>query len=194
MLYIPSLHSNTLSFCFPPFSISLIPASDHSRSEMDLSAPGSEQCGDALNLRSRSVPGLNETVSFLLPALIFDLSSKFSTYPDHKNTFEIYTPPIMYVQNELRICGLMNASDKGLNVKSIRAHFKEHDGRLNGCRLKTGGGRVGQYGAALCLCLPSVHLYSKCFAETQAHHHASRSSDAHAILNCSFIGAHKFTL
>ncbi|XP_026232326.1 synaptotagmin-like protein 5 isoform X2 [Anabas testudineus] len=36
-------------------------SSDHSRSEMDLSAPGSETSDDALNLRSRSVPGLNET-------------------------------------------------------------------------------------------------------------------------------------
>ncbi|XP_072252873.1 synaptotagmin-like protein 5 isoform X2 [Leuresthes tenuis] len=35
-------------------------SSDHSRSEMDLSAPGSEPCDDALSLRSRSVPGLNE--------------------------------------------------------------------------------------------------------------------------------------
>uniref|UniRef100_A0A7N6AT24 Synaptotagmin-like protein 5 n=1 Tax=Anabas testudineus TaxID=64144 RepID=A0A7N6AT24_ANATE len=41
--------------------------SNHSRSEMDLSAPGSETSDDALNLRSRSVPGLNETVSFLPP-------------------------------------------------------------------------------------------------------------------------------
>ncbi|KAK2839941.1 hypothetical protein Q5P01_013681 [Channa striata] len=36
-------------------------SSDHSRSEMDLSAPGSEPSDDGLNLRSRSVPGLNET-------------------------------------------------------------------------------------------------------------------------------------
>ncbi|XP_041858566.1 synaptotagmin-like protein 5 isoform X2 [Melanotaenia boesemani] len=35
-------------------------SSDHSRSEMDLSAPGSEASDDALSLRSRSVPGLNE--------------------------------------------------------------------------------------------------------------------------------------
>ncbi|XP_038145661.1 synaptotagmin-like protein 5 isoform X2 [Cyprinodon tularosa] len=35
-------------------------SSDHSRSEMDLSAPGSEHSDDALSLRSRSVPGLNE--------------------------------------------------------------------------------------------------------------------------------------
>ncbi|KAM9709237.1 synaptotagmin-like protein 5 isoform 1-T1 [Menidia menidia] len=35
-------------------------SSDHSRSEMDLSAPGSEPSDDALSLRSRSVPGLNE--------------------------------------------------------------------------------------------------------------------------------------
>ncbi|KAM9347321.1 synaptotagmin-like protein 5 [Symphorus nematophorus] len=36
-------------------------SSDHSRSEMDLSAPGSELSDEALSLRSRSVPGLNET-------------------------------------------------------------------------------------------------------------------------------------
>ncbi|XP_054471613.1 synaptotagmin-like protein 5 [Anoplopoma fimbria] len=35
-------------------------SSDHSRSEMDLSAPGSEPSDDAFSLRSRSVPGLNE--------------------------------------------------------------------------------------------------------------------------------------
>ncbi|XP_054888201.1 synaptotagmin-like protein 5 isoform X2 [Poeciliopsis prolifica] len=34
--------------------------SDHSHSEMDLSAPGSDHSDDALSLRSRSVPGLNE--------------------------------------------------------------------------------------------------------------------------------------
>nr|XP_046260742.1 synaptotagmin-like protein 5 isoform X2 [Scatophagus argus] len=36
-------------------------SSDHSRSEMDLSAPGSEPSDDTLSLRSRSVPGLNDT-------------------------------------------------------------------------------------------------------------------------------------
>ncbi|KAK9537782.1 hypothetical protein VZT92_005363 [Zoarces viviparus] len=35
-------------------------SSDHSRSEMDLSAPGSEPSDDAFSVRSRSVPGLNE--------------------------------------------------------------------------------------------------------------------------------------
>uniref|UniRef100_A0A8C6KVP6 Synaptotagmin-like protein 5 n=1 Tax=Nothobranchius furzeri TaxID=105023 RepID=A0A8C6KVP6_NOTFU len=35
-------------------------SSDHSRSEMDLSAPGSEHSDDALSLRSRSIPGLND--------------------------------------------------------------------------------------------------------------------------------------
>ncbi|KAL6100987.1 sytl5 [Pungitius sinensis] len=35
-------------------------SSDHSRSEMDLSAAGSEPSEDAFSLRSRSVPGLNE--------------------------------------------------------------------------------------------------------------------------------------
>lgn len=43
--------------------LSSLPAPDHSRSEMDLSAPGSEHSDDALSLRSRSVPGFNETVS-----------------------------------------------------------------------------------------------------------------------------------
>ncbi|XP_023193029.1 synaptotagmin-like protein 5 isoform X4 [Xiphophorus maculatus] len=37
-----------------------IKCSDHSRSEMDLSAPGSDHSDDGLSLRSRSVPGLNE--------------------------------------------------------------------------------------------------------------------------------------
>lgn len=36
-------------------------SSDHSRSEMDLSAAGSEPSDDGLSLRSRSVPGLNES-------------------------------------------------------------------------------------------------------------------------------------
>uniref|UniRef100_A0A3B4ZNE0 Synaptotagmin-like protein 5 n=1 Tax=Stegastes partitus TaxID=144197 RepID=A0A3B4ZNE0_9TELE len=46
-------------------------SSDHSRSEMDLSAPGSDPSDDALSLRSRSVPGLNETVSGTgLPSLL----------------------------------------------------------------------------------------------------------------------------
>ncbi|XP_070694212.1 synaptotagmin-like protein 5 [Pempheris klunzingeri] len=36
-------------------------SSDHSRSEMDLSAPASEPSDEAISLRSRSVPGLNET-------------------------------------------------------------------------------------------------------------------------------------
>ncbi|KAM3607434.1 uncharacterized protein V6R79_007827 [Siganus canaliculatus] len=36
-------------------------SSDHSRSEIDLSAPGSDPSDDAFSLRSRSVPGLNET-------------------------------------------------------------------------------------------------------------------------------------
>ncbi|XP_071333040.1 synaptotagmin-like protein 5 isoform X3 [Trachinotus anak] len=36
-------------------------SSDHCRSEMDLSAPGSDPSDDAFSLRSRSVPGLNET-------------------------------------------------------------------------------------------------------------------------------------
>ncbi|KAM8858082.1 synaptotagmin-like protein 5 isoform 2-T2 [Synchiropus picturatus] len=36
-------------------------SSDHSRSEMDLSGAGSDPSDEALSLRSRSVPGLNET-------------------------------------------------------------------------------------------------------------------------------------
>ncbi|XP_029386133.1 synaptotagmin-like protein 5 isoform X2 [Echeneis naucrates] len=36
-------------------------SSDHCRSDMDLSTPGSETSDDVLSLRSRSVPGLNET-------------------------------------------------------------------------------------------------------------------------------------
>ncbi|CAG14333.1 unnamed protein product, partial [Tetraodon nigroviridis] len=34
-----------------------------SRSEVDVSGPGSEHSDDALSLRSRSVPGFNGTVS-----------------------------------------------------------------------------------------------------------------------------------
>uniref|UniRef100_A0A3Q2D0W2 Synaptotagmin-like protein 5 n=1 Tax=Cyprinodon variegatus TaxID=28743 RepID=A0A3Q2D0W2_CYPVA len=45
-------------------------SSDHSRSEMDLSAPGSEHSDDALSLRSRSVPGLNEAVKEDIDALM----------------------------------------------------------------------------------------------------------------------------
>uniref|UniRef100_A0A3B5MP18 Synaptotagmin-like protein 5 n=1 Tax=Xiphophorus couchianus TaxID=32473 RepID=A0A3B5MP18_9TELE len=41
-------------------------SSDHSRSEMDLSAPGSDHSDDGLSLRSRSVPGLNEAVSAVM--------------------------------------------------------------------------------------------------------------------------------
>lgn len=44
----------------PSIAVSRAASSDHSRSEMDLSAPPSEQSDDALSLRSRSVPGLNE--------------------------------------------------------------------------------------------------------------------------------------
>ena len=55
-----------LSYSSSALPISL-PAPDHSRSEMDLSAPGSEPSDDALSLRSRSVPGLNETVSHINP-------------------------------------------------------------------------------------------------------------------------------
>ncbi|MED6266665.1 hypothetical protein CHARACLAT_004353 [Characodon lateralis] len=47
---------DTPTICVSRASVS----SDHSRSEMDLSAPGSEHSDDALSLRSRSVPGFNE--------------------------------------------------------------------------------------------------------------------------------------
>lgn len=47
-------------------------APDHSRSEMDLSGPGSEHSNDALSLRSRSVPGINETVSAISAPLLLN--------------------------------------------------------------------------------------------------------------------------
>ncbi|MEQ2165246.1 hypothetical protein GOODEAATRI_014926 [Goodea atripinnis] len=47
---------DTPTICVSRASVS----SDHSRSEMDLSAPGSEHSDDALSLRSRSVSGFNE--------------------------------------------------------------------------------------------------------------------------------------
>ncbi|XP_068185181.1 synaptotagmin-like protein 5 isoform X2 [Antennarius striatus] len=52
----PRMHSGTPTICVSKASGS----SDHSRSEMDLSAPGSEASDDAFSLRSRSVPGFNE--------------------------------------------------------------------------------------------------------------------------------------
>lgn len=66
-----SLQTASLKLLSPPpplLPISLSLAPDHSRSEMDLSAPGSEPSDDALSLRSRSVPGLNETVSAINPS------------------------------------------------------------------------------------------------------------------------------
>uniref|UniRef100_A0A8C4GQY1 Synaptotagmin-like protein 5 n=1 Tax=Dicentrarchus labrax TaxID=13489 RepID=A0A8C4GQY1_DICLA len=63
-----------LLLCIPCLPHSSLPATDHSRSEMDLSAPGSEPSDDALSLRSRSVPGLNETVSDTECALSSSLS------------------------------------------------------------------------------------------------------------------------
>uniref|UniRef100_A0A667Z5D8 Synaptotagmin-like protein 5 n=1 Tax=Myripristis murdjan TaxID=586833 RepID=A0A667Z5D8_9TELE len=69
-------------------------SSDHSRSEMDLSAPGSEPSDDAFSLRSRSVPGLNETVSglsalflhlVLLPSSINSMMSIYSETGDYGN-------------------------------------------------------------------------------------------------------------
>lgn len=68
----PSLPSNSIfetifffshSYSVSPIFLSSLLAPDHSRSEMDLSAPGSEPSDDAFSLRSRSVPGLNQTVS-----------------------------------------------------------------------------------------------------------------------------------
>uniref|UniRef100_A0A672GU27 Synaptotagmin-like protein 5 n=1 Tax=Salarias fasciatus TaxID=181472 RepID=A0A672GU27_SALFA len=56
-------------------------SSDHSRSEMDLSAPGSEPSDDALSLRSRSVPGLNETVR----SSINSMMSMYSETGDYGN-------------------------------------------------------------------------------------------------------------
>uniref|UniRef100_A0A3Q1BNK8 Synaptotagmin-like protein 5 n=1 Tax=Amphiprion ocellaris TaxID=80972 RepID=A0A3Q1BNK8_AMPOC len=64
-----------LVFNFLPF----LPAPDHSRSEMDLSAPGSDPSDDALSLRSRSVPGLNETSS------INSMMSMYSETGDYGN-------------------------------------------------------------------------------------------------------------
>uniref|UniRef100_A0A8C2YYF9 Synaptotagmin-like protein 5 n=1 Tax=Cyclopterus lumpus TaxID=8103 RepID=A0A8C2YYF9_CYCLU len=64
----PSLPSNhfVLFFSHRPASLSCLTAPDHSRSEMDLSAPGSEPSDDAFSLRSRSVPGLNDMLLFSL--------------------------------------------------------------------------------------------------------------------------------
>ncbi|XP_044072948.1 synaptotagmin-like protein 5 isoform X2 [Siniperca chuatsi] len=54
-------HHRTISGT-PAISVSRASvSSDHSRSEMDLSAPGYEPSDDTFSLRSRSVPGLNET-------------------------------------------------------------------------------------------------------------------------------------
>uniref|UniRef100_A0A8C2WS90 Synaptotagmin-like protein 5 n=1 Tax=Cyclopterus lumpus TaxID=8103 RepID=A0A8C2WS90_CYCLU len=64
-------------------------SSDHSRSEMDLSAPGSEPSDDAFSLRSRSVPGLND-VSLLQPlqpssSSINSMMSMYSETGDYGN-------------------------------------------------------------------------------------------------------------
>ncbi|XP_068602284.1 synaptotagmin-like protein 5 [Brachionichthys hirsutus] len=53
----PRVHSGTPTICVSKASGS---SADYSRSEMDLSAPGSEASDDAFSLRSRSVPGFNE--------------------------------------------------------------------------------------------------------------------------------------
>uniref|UniRef100_A0A3B4A8M8 Synaptotagmin-like protein 5 n=1 Tax=Periophthalmus magnuspinnatus TaxID=409849 RepID=A0A3B4A8M8_9GOBI len=65
-------------------------SSDHSRSEMDLSAPATEHSEDAFSLRSRSVPGLNETVSTPTPAQastssINSMMSMYSETGDYGN-------------------------------------------------------------------------------------------------------------
>lgn len=64
-----SSHHSVLCKVIPLFLFFGCLAPDHSRSEMDLSAPGSEHSDDALSLRSRSVPGLNEAVSITPPQL-----------------------------------------------------------------------------------------------------------------------------
>uniref|UniRef100_A0A8C6U5L1 Synaptotagmin-like protein 5 n=1 Tax=Neogobius melanostomus TaxID=47308 RepID=A0A8C6U5L1_9GOBI len=54
-------------------------SSDHSRSEMDLSAPASEPSEDAFSLRSRSVPGLDDAVSARAPSRTQRLSSSINS-------------------------------------------------------------------------------------------------------------------
>uniref|UniRef100_A0A671VMY1 Synaptotagmin-like protein 5 n=1 Tax=Sparus aurata TaxID=8175 RepID=A0A671VMY1_SPAAU len=80
-----SLQTASLKLLPPPpplLPISLSLAPDHSRSEMDLSAPGSEPSDDALSLRSRSVPGLNETVSAINPSPLSSINSMMSMYSE----------------------------------------------------------------------------------------------------------------
>uniref|UniRef100_A0A3Q3IUX4 Synaptotagmin-like protein 5 n=1 Tax=Monopterus albus TaxID=43700 RepID=A0A3Q3IUX4_MONAL len=68
-------------------------SSDHSRSEMDLSAPDSEPSDDALSLRSRSVPGLNKIVSgskLAQPTSINSMMSIYSETGDYDNARECH--------------------------------------------------------------------------------------------------------
>uniref|UniRef100_A0A665VAX2 Synaptotagmin-like protein 5 n=1 Tax=Echeneis naucrates TaxID=173247 RepID=A0A665VAX2_ECHNA len=72
-------------------------SSDHCRSDMDLSTPGSETSDDVLSLRSRSVPGLNETLRcnaflshlisspLLLQSSINSMMSMYSETGDYGN-------------------------------------------------------------------------------------------------------------
>lgn len=95
-------------FSLQPFSP--FPAPDHSRSEMDLSAPGSEPSDDALSLRSRSVPGLNETVS----VTCFPSSGCVPTHSSltcfllqiHCHIFKATHLFLLYDHIRLRVCGL----------------------------------------------------------------------------------------
>lgn len=93
----PSLPSNSIfetTFFFLSHSSSVSPPSlhpDHSRSEMDLSAPGSEPSDDAFSLRSRSVPGLNEAVSVINPSRLLppavSLHTLITSYLIFRNKF-----------------------------------------------------------------------------------------------------------
>ncbi len=120
----PSLPSNSIfetSFFFPltplyppsPSPPSLYP--DHSRSEMDLSVPGSELSDDAFSLRSRSVPGLNETVSAINPSLLlppaasphtdhtFDFCNKFTAdHKSQKNLLIFFFSPTTHIYYTVR--------------------------------------------------------------------------------------------
>lgn len=101
-------------YIFFPFSLqpfSPFPAPDHSRSEMDLSGPGSEPSDDALSLRSRSVPGLNETVSSIsLPSsgcvLTHSSPTCFLLQIHIHDIFEATHLFLLYDRIRLRICGL----------------------------------------------------------------------------------------
>uniref|UniRef100_A0A674MLF2 Synaptotagmin-like protein 5 n=1 Tax=Takifugu rubripes TaxID=31033 RepID=A0A674MLF2_TAKRU len=57
-------------------------SSDHSRSEVDLLGPGSEHSDDTLSLRSRSVPGFNETVNTISSSPTSSINSMMSMYSD----------------------------------------------------------------------------------------------------------------